>query len=334
MSDLSAAAAAMGVPEALVQRAAAARAAETGASVEEILAAWAGGEAAPSPAEAAEAPAPVEEAPPAEAPVAEEPEPEPEPEPVPAPQPAAAAAAVRAPAPEEVTPAQLGGAPVVVTVPTAGIKERTNFAIPKWLASVLLVAPLFALFALGGSATGQCGEGTELAMDVVTGQIVNCDGTEFTGQAIGDGVADFIAMGGDIYAGAGVSGVNCSGCHAPDGTGLGQNPALTGVNTTFRSCLDHIEWVEKGSAGFQAEGRTTYGDTGKSIGGGMPAHRTLTPEQLASVAAYERVRHAGGDRDQVLADCGLVEPEEEDGENGENGEPAEEEEPPVEALSP
>jgi hypothetical protein len=44
MSDLSAAAAeALGVPETLVQRSAAARAAETGASVDEVLAAWAGG---------------------------------------------------------------------------------------------------------------------------------------------------------------------------------------------------------------------------------------------------------------------------------------------------
>lgn len=50
MSDLAAAAAAMGLPEALVQRSAEARAAETGASVDEILAQWAGGEAAPATA--------------------------------------------------------------------------------------------------------------------------------------------------------------------------------------------------------------------------------------------------------------------------------------------
>jgi len=68
MSDLSAAAEAMGLPEALVERSAEARAAETGASVEEILAQWAGGEAAPAPskeepaAEPEEAPA-EEEAP-------------------------------------------------------------------------------------------------------------------------------------------------------------------------------------------------------------------------------------------------------------------------------
>lgn len=48
MSDLTAAAAAMGLPESLVQRSAEARAAETGGSVDEILAAWAGGAPAPS----------------------------------------------------------------------------------------------------------------------------------------------------------------------------------------------------------------------------------------------------------------------------------------------
>lgn len=45
--QLAAAAAAMGLPEALVERSAAARAAETGASAEDVLAEWAGGEPAP-----------------------------------------------------------------------------------------------------------------------------------------------------------------------------------------------------------------------------------------------------------------------------------------------
>jgi mono/diheme cytochrome c family protein len=61
MSDqLAAAAAAMGLPEALVQRSAEARSEETGASVEDILAQWAAGETAPVAA-APQAP-PVEEA--------------------------------------------------------------------------------------------------------------------------------------------------------------------------------------------------------------------------------------------------------------------------------
>lgn len=67
MSDLSTAAAALGIPEVLVERSAQARAAETGASVEEIIAAWAGG--APlesSPAASAEPAVPASEPTPSE----------------------------------------------------------------------------------------------------------------------------------------------------------------------------------------------------------------------------------------------------------------------------
>jgi mono/diheme cytochrome c family protein len=59
MSELSAAAAdALGIPEAIVQRSAAARAEETGMTVDEVLAAWAGGGDIPPPA----APVPAPEA--------------------------------------------------------------------------------------------------------------------------------------------------------------------------------------------------------------------------------------------------------------------------------
>lgn len=53
MSELTAAAAALGVPESIVLRSAAARATETGMTVDEVLAAWAGGEAAPAASPAA-----------------------------------------------------------------------------------------------------------------------------------------------------------------------------------------------------------------------------------------------------------------------------------------
>lgn len=52
MSDIAAAAAALGLPEALVRRSAEARAAETGMSVDEIIAAWGGGGSVPAPAAA------------------------------------------------------------------------------------------------------------------------------------------------------------------------------------------------------------------------------------------------------------------------------------------
>lgn len=309
--SLSGAAGALGLPEALVQRSAEARSAETGQSVEEILAAWAGGEAAAAPAqEVAETSGdggPSEELAAEDEDVedsaSEQQEPPPKPTITAAPGPAGPKTPpTRAPVPAEVTPAEAAHLPEVITVPTAGIKERTNFVIPKWLTGLLLVAPLFALFALGGSATGACGEATELTTDVITGEIVNCDGSEFTGGGVGGGDANFIALGGDLYAGNVTSASNCSGCHQPDGAGTAQFPSLTGVLTTFGACADHIEWVRLGSAGF-----TTYGDTNKRAEGGMPAHQSLTEEQLASVVAFERVRFGGADPDQTLVDCGLVE---------------------------
>jgi mono/diheme cytochrome c family protein len=323
MSELSAAAAAaLGVPEAIVERSAAARAADKGMSVDEVLSAWAGGDAV-----AADASPPTGEQP------AAEPEPAPAAEPAPAspdvevaPEepavPAAPAAqpatVTRSPIPAEVTAAEAATLAEVITVPTAGIRERTNFVIPRWLAAVMLIIPAFALFALGGSATGECGEATELQTDVITGDVVNCDGTEFTGSGAGGGGADFIAMGEELYGGA----PSCDGCHGADGGG-GVGPAFGGVVNTFGSCADHIEWVTLGSSGFQAAGENTYGDPNKPINGGMPAFGTsLSAEQIAAVAAFERVRFGGADAEETLADCGLAEPEGEEG--GEEGAPGEE----------
>lgn len=78
MSDLAGAAAALGLPEALVERSAQARAAETGASVDDILAQWAGGEAAPTAAAPPETPAAEPESEPEEAPTEEAPDAPPE----------------------------------------------------------------------------------------------------------------------------------------------------------------------------------------------------------------------------------------------------------------
>ncbi|HSJ84140.1 MAG TPA: cytochrome c [Acidimicrobiia bacterium] len=324
MSELSAAAAAaLGVPEAIVERSAAARAAETGMSVDEVLSAWAGGDAV-----AAAASPPTEEQP------AAEPEPAPTAEPAPASpdvevapkEPAAPAAAAqpatvtRSPIPAEVTAAEAATLPEVITVPTAGIRERTNFVIPRWLAAVMLIIPAFALFALGGSATGECGDATELRTDVITGDVVNCDGSEFTGSGAGGGGADFIAMGEELYGGA----PSCDGCHGANGGG-GVGPAFGGVVNTFGSCADHIEWVTLGTPGFQAEGRATYGDSNKPVGGAgvMPAFGgSLSEEQIAAVTAFERVRFGGADPEETLTDCGLAEPEGEEG--GEEGAPGEE----------
>ncbi len=57
MSDVAAAAAALGIPEPLVERSAAARAAAAGIGVDELLAMWSGGQAAPAAAPPPSAPA-------------------------------------------------------------------------------------------------------------------------------------------------------------------------------------------------------------------------------------------------------------------------------------
>jgi hypothetical protein len=326
MSELSAAAAAaLGVPEPIVERSAAARAAETGMSVEEVLSVWAGGGELPVAA-TTEAPA-TDEAPAAPASEQEEVTPPTPTESVPAQEPVVPAAAAqpatvtRVPVPAEVTAAEAATLPEVITVPTAGIRERTNFTIPRWLAAVMLIIPAFALFALGSSATGECGDATELETDVMTGAIVNCDGTEFTGSGVGGGGADFIAMGEAIYNAAPG---DCQSCHGANGGGAGAIPALTGVLTTFGACEDHSRWVELGSSGFLAAGENSYGDTNKPINSGMPAFGgTLSAEQLASVAAFERVRFGGADPAETLVDCGLAEGEGE-GEDGEAPAPGEE----------
>ena len=80
------------------------------------------------------------------------------------------------------------------------------------------------------------------------------------------------------------------------------------MSTIWSGCA----WVLKG---FQEEGRDTYGDTDKPVGGSgtMPAHPSLSEEQLASVVAFERVSFGGADPAEVLTDCGLVAAEGEGG---------------------
>lgn len=108
MSDLSAAAAAaLGVPEAIVMRSAAARAAETGMTVDEVLGAWAGGDSVGAPPPPAAANEPADEAS----------QPAAEPAPVAAPEvvievPTAATLAPAAPA-----PAPSGKPPVLIGEP-------------------------------------------------------------------------------------------------------------------------------------------------------------------------------------------------------------------------
>lgn len=309
MSDLADAAAVLGVPEAIVQRSAEARAKATGTSVDEILAAWAGGGSVP----AASSPEPTPASPAAE--TAPEPQPAETPQvaaAVTAPTPVTAAPVTAAPAPSEVNAKEALRYPAVVTVPAAGLLERTVGSLPRWLAAAFLVLPLFGLLQLASASSLDCGQGTELSVDRVTGVLENCDGSPFEGRGAPGGAPDFVALGGEIFLGQVVTAANCSSCHGPAGQG-GTGPALAGVGTTFASCADHIEWVTKGSSGFQAEGRSTYGDLSKPITANMPSFAaSLSAEQIASVVAFERVRFGAVDPATVLADCGLVEAAPED----------------------
>jgi mono/diheme cytochrome c family protein len=180
---------------------------------------------------------------------------------------------------------------------------------------MLLLIPLFGLLQLFGGTSNDCGEAGELLVDRVSGALVNCDGSPFEGRGTPGGSTDFIALGEQIYTGQVVAAANCQSCHGAQGQG-GVGPALTTVRSTFSSCVDHIEWVGKGTQGFQNEGRSTYGDLNKPVGGAgnMPSFAAaLTPEQIGAVAAFERVRFGGVAADEALGDCGLVLPTPEEG---------------------
>ena len=130
---LSAAAAAMGLPESLVQRSAEARAAETGGSAEEILAAWAGGEAVAS---TSTAPADVQE----ETPAKSEPTTPAEPEP------ASTPPAVVAPPPQPTEPAAPAPAGPYKPPVLVGVEDN-----PVWmLVGVLGVFIMVVLVAVVG----------------------------------------------------------------------------------------------------------------------------------------------------------------------------------------
>ena len=150
--------------------------------------------------------------------------------------------------------------------------------------------------------------------------MANCDGSEFTGRAE-DTAGNFLAVGEALFE-------TCAGCHGANGEG-GVGPTFATVLSTFSSCADHIEWVTLATGGFQEAGRATYGDLAKSVGGGgfMPGFATSnTPEEIASVVVFERIRFGGADLDETLIECGLIETEEgeTEGEETEEGEAEEE----------
>jgi hypothetical protein len=161
---LAAAAKATGMSETMVKRSAAARAKAQGTTVEVVLAEWAG------------VPVPAGGAPPAAVPEA----------PAEAVAPAPAEAVAAAPALEveesgEETPA---AAPAPAPAPVAMREVVPSGAIPRWLAGLFVAVPLFALLYLAFLPNGpSCGDAGLLAVDPVTGEMVNCDGTAISAKA-------------------------------------------------------------------------------------------------------------------------------------------------------
>ena len=279
----------LNAPVDLVQRSAEARAAASGVSVDDVLSSWAGGESVEASAPKEEAP--VEEAPVAEAPTEEAPVEE-----------ASVAAAVT----QKITKSYS------VINETMGIKTNSDTLLPKWLNFSFIIIPLFILVGLiSSSNTQECGERGMLNIDRKSQQAVNCDGSPYEGRGVAStNTINYIALGQEVYAGAAA----CAGCHGGGGGG-GVGPAFTGgaLYTTFPTCADHAKWIQLGSAGWQAEVGPTYGAEDTVSIGGMPGFQgKLTEDELYAVVVFERVVFGGGNTEEVLIDCGLIETEEDE----------------------
>ena len=100
-----------------------------------------------------------------------------------------------------------------------------------------------------------------------------------------------VQEGGQVYVSSA-----CVGCHQAGGGGNAGAPGLEEVESaTFPDFRDHLMWVRIGNAGwYEAAGEEVYGaDAKPSNDGTMPAHPTLTEQQLAQVVLYERVQFGG-----------------------------------------
>jgi hypothetical protein len=267
-----------GMPAPLAKRSAEARSKKTGESVEAVLADWAGVDVAATSASApTPAQAPKEPTTPAAAPVAAE----------------------DIVAGDDIEIIEAGN-PDTSDVPETEDETSTKRGkYPIWLAAAFVLIPLLAVAYILVSPNGpDCGSGGQLGVDPVTGEAVNCDGSEYGIVSV-----DNFAAGGSVYQ-------QCVACHSDNGSG-GVGPAFTSgaILVTFPagSCSDHVAWVSEGTSGWP---ESTYGATDKPVGGVglMPGFSTsLTEEQIAQVALYERVAFGGQDLAEAEADCGLVE---------------------------
>jgi cytochrome c553 len=288
----------LGAPESLVQRSAEARAEATGNTVDEVLQSWAGGEAiaASTPEvkeEVKEEVAVVEEAPVEE--IKEK-------------------VAVVEEAPVEKTTKKIETVLKKVSMAnnTMGIKLNTDATLPRWLNFSFMIIPVFILIGMiNSSGTQECGVNGILDVDRKSQQTVNCDGSPFEGKGVAStNTVNYIAVGQQVYSGAAA----CAGCHGANGGG-GVGPSFIGgaLYKTFPTCADHAKWIQLGSAGWQAEVGAAYGAEDTISIGGMPGFQgKLTEEEIMAVVVFERVVFGGGDTEEVLIDCGLLESDEDE----------------------
>ena len=293
----------LGAPETLVQRSAEARAEASGNTVEEVLQSWAGGEAiAPAAETSVVEDAPVEEV--KEEVVAEE----------------APVEEVKEEVVAEETPVAKSVTTKVETVikkvsmanNTMGIKLNTDTTLPRWLNFSFMIIPVFILIGMiNTSGAQECGVNGILDVDRKSQQTVNCDGSPFEGKGVAStNAVNYVAVGQQVYSGAAA----CAGCHGANGGG-GVGPSFIGgaLYTTFPTCADHAKWIQLGSAGWQAEVGAAYGAEDTISIGGMPGFQgKLTEEELMAVVVFERVVFGGGNTEEVLIDCGLLETEEDE----------------------
>jgi len=288
----------LNAPVDLVQRSAEARASASGVSVEDVLNSWVGGESIA-------ASAPKEEAPVEETVVEKVVEKVVE-EVVEKPTEEKTEAPISAVVTRQVTKS------ISFANETMGIKINSENLLPKWLNFSFVIIPLFILIGLiSSSNTQDCGERGMLNVDRKSQEAVNCDGSPYEGRGVAaTNTINYIALGQEIYAGAAA----CAGCHGGGGGG-GVGPAFIGgaLYTTFPTCADHTKWIQLGSAGWQAEVGPTYGAEETVSIGGMPGFQgKLTEDELYAVVVFERVVFGGGNTEEVLSDCGLLETEEEE----------------------
>jgi mono/diheme cytochrome c family protein len=296
----------LGIPETLVQRSAEARAEASGNTVEEVLQSWAGGEAlsASTPTEEV----PVEEVK-EEVAVAEETPVEEVKEEV------AVAEEVETVVQKATTKVETVIKKVSMANNTMGIKLNTDTTLPRWLNYSFMIIPIFILIGMVNTSGAQeCGVNGILDVDRKSQQTVNCDGSPFEGKGVAStNTVNYVAVGQQVYSGSAA----CAGCHGANGGG-GVGPSFIGgaLYKTFPTCADHAKWIQLGSGGWQAEVGGAYGAENTISIGGMPGFQgKLTEEELMAVVVFERVVFGGGNTEEVLIDCGLLETEEEEEEN-------------------